>query len=323
MEDTSTPTATTTSAPTSFAEAASTLEASSASTPEPTTQTADPAAPAATTQAASEPVRPGSEGVSTETPVPLVGEPPKWRWQDILANREKKTEERIRQEFAWAKDIPAEHLASAPNALKFSQWLDRDPQAAYTWLGQQIGMSGQTTTTQPSVAAMPEPDLQAQDGTLVYSAPQMQKLREWDETRLLGKFDERLKPLQSAADRVAASETSARAHYEVGTVLTEFRADPDFKAHEADIKAELANDAKLAQLADRDPKQALEIAFGRVYRAKVVPTLSTKERASVLADLSTKPNATTVNPGHTTVTLPRKPKDFYEAAEMYAQSRTR
>lgn len=245
------------------------------------------------------------------------GEPPAWRWQDILENTRKSTREeaeaRVRQEvesqYQWAKDV-ADH--ERDGLLTWRAAMNGDPQAvahikanpqALAWL--------KGLVTEPPQAApdpMPDPDLQSQDGTLVYSATQMKALREWDQRQLTStltkSFDERLKPFEGVAKTFQQREAHAKAFTEVGSVLAEFRADPDFKTHEADVKAELAKDSRLAELADRDVKAALEIAYARVWKAKVLPGQQKKAEGETLAQLQQRAVAGTLNPANAAPTTP-------------------
>lgn len=290
---------TTTSAPSSFSEAAAALEASSASTPATTTPAETPA-PAATTQAAAETPVAGSEGAASASAQKATGEPPQWRWQDILETQRKKAAEEARaaalQEYQWATGISPEDRAILSQAI-----------AAY---------KQPKPASQSAADAAPEPDLQAQDGTLVYSAPQLQKWHEWNEKRLLRQFEEQLKPLKERDELLQEQERALRSWNDVTQITTKFRAaHPDFHAHEPTIAKAIFDDPELADLADRSPALALEIAYNRVAG----PATEASVRARLAAELQQKTAASTINPAAAHLTLPRRPKDFHEAAQMLAE----
>jgi hypothetical protein len=307
--------------------AAPAATASPAVTPTIESPAAETPAPAATTQAAA----------ATETPVPVTtetteapppaGEPPKWRWQDILANaREtatKEAEARIRQDverqYDGLKDFAQIDATERAGLLVWQRALSGDPQALARIKASPEAMQAiQRLVAQEAPDTEPEPDLQAPDGTLVYSAAKQREWREWNNRQLEQRFDARLKPLQTVAETFQQRESQARAFTEVGSILTEFRADPDFKANEADVKAEIGKDARLTALADRDPKAALEIAFARVYRAKVLPAKQKTSEADVLANLQQRAVAGTVNPSAATSSTPKKFQGFGEALQHFS-----
>lgn len=319
MEDTS-PGTETTSAPASFAEAAATLEASSASAPATTAPASETTAPAATTQADAETTAAASATSGTEP----KGEPPQWRWQDIKENLRKKTAEeteaRVRQEYearlaAFNGMDPSElqgfrvmQAALAGDQRAIAQ-IKQVPQALQA-------LRAMVAEQQASTDAEPEPDLETTDGAPVYSAARLKQWQEWHGRQLTASFDQRMQATLQPVQSIVQAHQHATVKAEVANVVAQFTTDPDFVKHKADVRAAINEDAKLAELADRDPHMALELAWNRVRREKVEPQLSQKERASVLADIHHKTTATTVNPGHTTISLPKRPRDFFEAAQM-------
>lgn len=314
-----TTTETTQSAPSSFAEAAVALEASSASPP-PETTTTESIAPAATTQAV-DGVTDGHASTQTEP----KGEPPAWRWQDILENARKasakEAEDRTRQEYAWAKDLADE--SERQGLMVWRAAMHGDPQALRQIKGNAQAMQwlrGLTTETPAAVDTEPEPDLQAGDGTLVYSAPQQRKWQDWKERQLEAKFDQKLQPFQTVAQSFQQEKATAAYTTSVSQVIASMAAkDPAFSEHKAAVAQVLQADQRLLALAlgtetaPPDPATAIEVAWGRVHREQVLPTLSQRERSSVLADIHHKSAATTVNPSRTTVSNQSRPRDFYEA----------
>lgn len=308
--------------------AAPAATASPAVTPAQETPATESSAPAAITQAAAEPSETAPVTTAT-TETPQAGEPPKWRWQDILANaREtaaKEAEARIRQDierqYDGLKDFAQIDAQERAGLLVLRNALAGDPQAIARIKGNPDARQAFQRLIAEEAAAQdaePEPDLEAPDGTLVYSAQRQREWREWNNRQLEQRFSAKLQPLEQVAQTFQARETQARAFTEVGQVLTEFRADPDFTANEADIKAEISKDPRLAALADRDPKAALELAFARVYRAKVLPAQRKTSEADVLANLQQRAVAGTVNPSAATSSTPKKFSGFGEALQHFS-----
>lgn len=255
------------------------------------TPTPAPDSPAPAT-AAPEPTPTAPATDPSATPVKPAGEPPTWRWQDILANTRKtvaeETEARIRGEYAWLPPIPADRREAAKDALAFADWMDRDPQAALKWLTSRVAPA--------TPEAPPEPDLQTADGTPVYSAVQAEKREAWfraqQEQAIRRQMADALQPLQG----VVQAHQIAHAQATVAQALAVRRQDPDFVAHEAEVKQALQADAALWALADRDPALALEIAYGRVFQTTIRPGLQAKAEAEALKTLQQRAVAGTTNP---------------------------
>lgn len=261
-------------------------------------------------------ITPSADGtpVSTEA----TGEPPKWRWQDILANaREttaKETADRVKQEveqqYAGLKDLAGLSADERAGLVVWNRALrgDAQAQAHVAQANPQLAVSLGWTKA-PTADPEPEADLQAQDGTLVYSAKQQKSWQDWNKRQLTkeltDQFSERLRPFETVAKTFQEREQHAAAWTTVSQTLAEFRnADPAFKTHEADIKAQIAQDSRLAQLADADPKAALEIAWGRVWKSKVLPSQQKSSEATVLANLQQRAVSGTLNPASATPTTP-------------------
>lgn len=299
------------------------LADSSSATPE------TPATPAETPAAAI------AQPAGTETPAdesattPATGEPPKWRWQDILANARdtsaKEAEARVRQEldaqYGGLKDFATLDPTERNGLLVLHRAMAGDAQSRALVAQAQPSLAQSLGWIQAQAEdAMPEADLQTGDGTPVYSATQQAKRDAWLENQItkkvLAQFDDRLKPV----NEVISAHQTAKAHADVASVLTEMRADADFKAHEADIKATLKADAKLWALADSDPKLALELAWARVYRATVLPRRDESTKAAVLANLQQRAAAGTTNPGTATTSAPPNVIGNAREALRYAES---
>ena len=278
----------------------------------------------AVVSASTEADTPATPATPAEAP---AGEPPEWRWQDILSNARdttaKETEARVRQEieaqYAWAKDLTQASEGERQNLLSWYQVLNTDPVTALSQLSQAVDANPElkarlaaTQGTAQTVPETPEPqaDLQNADGTLVYSADKLKEWQDWNQQRLTQRlnqqFEERLAPLQRAASYAESQRIQTTALNEAQGAIDTFRDDADFMAHTADVKATIEQDARLAALADHDPKAALDVAWARVYREKVLPKKLQGNEAEVLEKLQRKATAGSVNPSAPTATTPQK-----------------
>ena len=255
---------------------------------------------------------------------PPAGEPPEWRWQDILSNARdttaKETEARVRQEldtqYAWAKELAEQPETERQNMLSWYRTLNADPVAALSQLSQAVQASPELRTQLPAQQATtpevpePQPDLQNTDGTLVYSAPKLKEWQGWHQERLTQslnqQFEERLAPLQRAASQAESERIQTTALNEAQGAINAFREDADFMAHTADVKTAIEEDARLSALADRDPKAALDVAWARVYREKVLPKKLQGSETAVLEKLQRKAKAGSVNPSAPSATTPKQ-----------------
>lgn len=207
---------------------------------------------------------------------------------------------------AWARMLNADPVAAWS---RLQEALSSDARYADQVQHQIASRSGAARETAIAPTAHPEPmptaDLQAEDGTLVYSAPQMEKWQNWKSRELMEQFQQQIAPLQEMATSVRQQEALAQAWNEVSHVLTEFRADPGFAQHEHAIKAMLSSDHRLAALSESDPRMALEMAYNRVWRTTIAPTQQRQAESTVLENLQRRAVAGTVNPSSAGTTMPR------------------
>ena len=274
------------------------------------------------------PDSPVTPEATTPEGTPPAGEPPEWRWQDILSNtREttaKETEARIRKEYEWAQTLEQAPANERQNLMAWYQSLSTDPIAALSQLQQAVQADPAlrerlTATSQatPASAEEPEPDLQNSDGTLVYSAPQLKEWQTWNQSKLMADMEQRLAPLQHAASQAEAARLHTTAYTEASTAINSFREDAEFMAHTGEIKTLIEQDQRLSALADRDPKAALEVAWTRIYREKVLPAKLNGTEAEVLNKLQQKAQAGSVNPASPSTATP---KTFSQGEAGFAEA---
>lgn len=322
MDDTSTTSTTTTDRPGSMSAALASVEAPSASSPE-TTATPTETAPAAAT------VQPEAAAIEQAPvdPDPQKGAPPQWRWQDILENARRTSAEEAKaaalKEYQWAQQIdPSEreglltlrrafagdpqaiaHIRSNPQAVTLLKGLIAEQQAAAS-------------------DAEPEPDLQAPDGTLVYSAAQQAKREAWLRSQYDARLEQRLQPFERVAQTFQQREQLAAYTTTASSVIAKMEAaDPAFKAHKKDIAEAIATDERLSRLAYGDPTRgiepdleaAMELAWARVHRTKVLPVQQKQSEAEWATNLKTRAVAAVTNPSTASTATPKRPTSMREA----------
>lgn len=269
--------------------------------------------------ATSQPAESDAPVVSDATPEkPSPGPVPYDRFADVNRQRKELSEKIKRfeplahlddQELAavsgWARQL-SENPVEAFRTLQ--QALASNP----AWAAQVAGppVPVQTAQTPTVTDPMPEPDLRADDGTLVYSAQRMREMQDWTTRQLrqqmADEFQQKLQPLEQVARSVQQERAQAQAWTEVSSLLTEFRADPVFQQHEPDIRQMLVEDPRLASLADENPRLAVELAYGRLYREKIVPAQMAQTQQQVVENLRQRAVSGTTNPSQPrSITPPR------------------
>lgn len=219
-------------------------------------------------------------------PAPLTpNQPVPWdRFSEVSSKAEK---------LAWAESLDKDRTVSA-NELY--EWFDRDPEGAYNYLTDTLTRNGvlkaRTPTAPPAAAPAPAknyrhdtatgeplPDVQTEDGQLLFSAAQNKRYHQW----MQEKFDQRLAPLEGRAE-------TERTNQEAQRMLAEAETWDGFTDNMQDIFKELTRDKRLS----------LEGAYRRV----VVPKLKNMTREAVLQEIRDKAGASSSNPSGTVASAP-------------------
>jgi len=294
--------------------------------PEPPASSDTPASP----EPAKEPVAATLQPQEPATPEGVKGEPPKERWDAILANARTKARE----------ETLAEHKA----AISILEDLKRDPVAALTnWLDEFAGDQRYSDQITAKAAAIlnargkaakanqePEPDLQTQDGALVYSADQLRKWHEWNGRQMEAKLATQFKPLQDLQQRYEQSQQVQQAAKEAATVAEErgasWKSMPLFTDHKDAIlkrQQEIYADAEAAaQRGERKldpinaPWVALQQAYSEVITSQALPKLQSQQTDKLVADAARKRAASTSDPAASAPAQPRKPRTPDEALDQ-------
>ncbi len=233
-------------------------------------------------------VQPGADGKQAD-----ANEPPKERWETILANQRRLASEEALKPLAWAKDLKAEDVQSAMQLLGA---LKRDKGAFWRELGELIGEK-----VAPAAAddTFPDPDLISGDGVKAFSADALKKTLDIFKKQLMTQFQGDLRPLVEFRDgELSARERSdltTKATSMAGRALTQARALPHFKEHEAAIVEKLTQmDPALRK--EVGPIAAMYMAFEQVKVEKVYPTLTAEAEKRVRADFDKKAASTGIHP---------------------------
>lgn len=166
---------------------------------------------------------------------------------------------------------------------------------------------------QPAAEPEPEPDLMAENGQPVYSAPQMRKWQAWQAGQMEAKILQRLAPLEQQAKATAeerrVSEVRQRANAQADTLLAQAKTWHGFEAHQ---------DAILEAFKSHED-WTLQDAYLSVLHSKILPAMPAQAQATVVADLQQKAAAQTLNPaGGAPASSPDFGGDFKKALQHFA-----
>lgn len=284
-------------------------DAPSASTP---TSESTPAA-----SASADVTVPPAAATTPEGSTPAPGEPPKERWDAILANARQKAADEALAPLAWARGVnPQEFQQMQQIARHFTSGnavegiknliaeLRRDPA-----INQQL-----TRLHAQELAALrgqpKEPDLnpiqvQLDNGQTVglYSADQIAALRQ----QWLNDVRQELQPIAKSHEQLQADRAEAVRQHQIEHFTTTTFADaqtwPGMDSQEN--RTAVAKEMAQARINPNDPGQ-VQLALNAAWRKVVVPTLKSSAEATLLDSLKTKAQASTsVNPGSAAPSAPR------------------
>lgn len=324
---TATDTGSATTGPATFSDTSlSWSEDSSASTPSPESPPAASASADAT--------EPPAADAPTDGSTPAPGEPPKERWDSILANARQKAAEDALAPYAWAKSVDqrefqqiqqiARHFTSG-NVVEGLQNLiaeiRQDPQhdAALRSLHARALAAARGHTTAPGEQE-PQPDLpiQLEDGRVVhlYSAEQQAKREAFLQQRWLSQVKQEFQPVTQTIEQLRAREAAALQQQQVDHFVTTTYADVQTWPGMSDTANQKAVAQAMAAMGlpnDASPER-VSLALNEAYRKVVLPTLHQKAESQLLDSLKTKAAASTsVNPGTAASSAPRRITSFHDA----------
>lgn len=262
----------------------------------------------------------GSGELSSASVTPTPGapsEPPKERWNDILANA--RTKARTEAESEFKQRYSKYDTFERDPWTGVSGWLEQASQHSIYgpmvqgWVEKYV--EGILAKSGPeSFGEEPKPDIPVVDdrGQVTHHVYSDGKLREWhkwqkqhDERGLnerLRPMEQQLQSYQQAAQQ-AAQQQAAHQH------LQQFESLPYFKEHKDKIAKAFADHPEWGA--------NVHAAYTHVLVNDILPTLATAERKQVVDSLNSNASSGTVNPAGTTVASPHKFKSFREAAKYY------
>jgi hypothetical protein len=267
----------------------------------------------------------------TEDPTPGAGEPPKERWNDILANARAKAAEDAIAPYSWAKSVSQEEFnqvrqmaqRAGADPIGYLQDFIKELQSSPEHAAQLRSLAAKALAqrTQPTEPQEPQPDLpiQLEDGRVVhlYSAEQQAKREAFLQQQWMQAVEQKIQPFRQTHEQLQAERQqaqAAQANTEFATSITadvKSRPGVDDAAMKA-MAAEIAQDRLLPATPSYDQ---LALATERAYRKVVLPTLSQQAQAKLLDNLQQKATASTsVNPGSASPSAPRSPRSFHDAS---------
>jgi len=239
------------------------------------------------------------------------------RHKAVLTNARRKTrdeaEHAARLKYGWVDDLKIDR-ARTEQAIGLLQALDANPEHAIRTLAHAMGVSRTPPPATPEPDAPPPADVRTENGDEFYSAPQLAKLRAWDEKQLerkLAAVEARVKPL---LEERHLSQLRTHAAAEATTTLAECRSSwPQFGALETDIKARM----------QADPALSLDRAYIKAFAAKGLPDLQRQYETDRAGQLQRKAAASNPGPGAARPVTPlrysdRSTRDI--AAEVFARN---
>ena len=265
----------------------------------------EPEAPASDAGADSSPAQPDSPAPSRDAattappedsgsgvPPSTQGPIPYERHTAILDNARTKArqeaETEYRAKYGWAERYDPQVVEQSS---RLYQWLTQDPQGFAGYLQQQLQSQA------PAKDEMPEPDLRAEDGTPVYSAPQLQKYSEWQQRQWQKQVEQQVAPLQQMAQQMQARELQQRTQVQASGIVQDARANwPMFGDLEKDVKAKMI----------AHPEWSLHEAYIASFRENGVVRMEEKWRQQQAAAVTDKASAATTKPG----VQPATPRDY-------------
>jgi len=243
----------------------------------------------------------GSESAGTSVPEETAGPLPFARHKTILEHTRREVraaaEREWRQKYGWAEKYQPEQVEQSS---RLYQWLNTNPRQFMSWLRSQVGDDAPVGSATRAPDGPPDPDLRAEDGTPVYSAPQMQKLLEWQK----GQFQQLVEPLQR---QQKANEERER----LTTVAREAKSQAStlYQQAKASWPAFVDLQPQIMQAMKADPALSFQDAYIRVFAAEGTPKLREQLLAEYSGTLARKLDASTAPPGRPSAT-PKKASDL-------------
>jgi hypothetical protein len=205
----------------------------------------------------------------------------------------------VERAVAWFANAAQDRVGFLANAITEAM---ADPQLAphvASLVGRTLGNTRQgRTPAAPAGPQPPPPDFQDGQGNQFYSARAQNARDEWLIARvredIMGDVQPQLQTVEQMQQERQMEQQRAEVQHVMLGHLAEARTWPQFKEHEAEIKAAIAQ----APLTGGHPAEEA-VLLQRVYRQVVGPKLDQIQQQKWLAELKSRANAGSVNPAAT------------------------
>ena len=286
--------------------------------------------PPTTNETAPEPVAATSQPLDQTKPDGAKGEPPRERWDTILANARTKAREDALAENRDHLAVVAELKRDFPGTLaRLLEEAAANPQYSETITAKAAALLN-SRKQEAKANTEPEPDLQTADGALVYSADQLRKWHQWNQKQTTAQLAEQFKPLQQLQERFVQHEHARQVTEEAISIAEErgatWQSMPFFADHKEAIltrQQEIYDEAEAASKRGEGrfdpvntPWMALQQAYGEVVTARAIPKLQSQQTDSLVATAARKRAASSSDPAAAAPAQPRRPRTLDEALDQ-------
>lgn len=222
---------------------------------------------------------------------------------EVAAKAREEAERDWKSRYGWAERYQPDQVEQS---ARLYAWLNQNPHGFMRWLRTQIGEDAPTqgpAQAAPREEGPPPPDLRAEDGTPVYSAPQLQKYLEWKDQQFKALVEPLQRKLTQQEEKEKARQTAWAAKQSASGLLKYAREKwPAFQDLEPDV----------LQAMKANPSLSFHDAYIRAFAEQGQSKLREQWSAEYQGTLAQKQNASTAAPGRPSGT----PKKYTEMDTM-------
>lgn len=294
---------------------------------------AEPAAssePSGTPDPAKEPVAATQPPQTTEPPKPGgTGEPPRERWDSILANARTKAKEEALAEHRDHLEVIAELKRDFPGTLaRLLEEAADNPQFSETITAKAAALlNARKQAGKANEEPQPDAVMRYEDGTTEpsYTPAQLRKWQEWRERQVESKLMQKFQPLQELQQQIQQQKELRIEAEKVASVVSKrsapWKAMPHFETHKDAIlkrQQELYNEMSTQPGFDpqETPFEAMHRAYAEIVNAQALPKLQSQQTDSLVAQAARKRAGSSSDPAASAPAQPRKPRTPDEAVDQ-------
>ena len=281
--------------------------------------------PSGTPEPVPAPVAATEQPQTTERPDAAKGEPPREKWDNILANARTKARDEALAEHRDHLEIVAELKRDFPGTLaRLLEEGGNDPRFSEAITAKAAALLNAKKQS-AKANAEPEPDLQTADGALVYSADQLRQWHKWNQVQQTHQLTEQFKPLQELQHRFEQAQQRTRDEQQAGQIAEKrgasWKTMPFFADHKQAIlgrQQELYTEAQGAQGFDpvNGPWELLQRAYAEVVSTQAIPKQHLQQTEQLVASAARKRAGSSSDPAAAAPAQARKPRTVDEALEQ-------